>query len=162
MLLKIIIVLVLIGFVLSLGLAGYALMGEAQRGDPAEMIAPLQAQISQLEADLAVARDAGAQAASWIMLRLPREVSGLWQDWLAEHAPERADKIMSRLREMHGGKDYDPRWHHRMRGTGEYAEMIAARFRLAVKRLGLETAMPGMRTDLFRPPPRAGDQLSLF
>lgn len=70
----------------------------------------------ELEALLAAGREAGADAASWIMLRLPREVSELWQDWLQEHEPDRAAKVMARLREMHGGRDYDPRWGHRMRG----------------------------------------------
>jgi DNA repair photolyase len=116
----------------------------------------------ELEALLAAGQDAGADAASWIMLRLPREVSQLWQDWLHEHAPDRATKVMARLREMHGGRDYDPRWGHRMRGEGEYAEMIARRFRLACKRLGLAERTAPLRTDLFAKPLQPGDQLSLF
>jgi len=116
----------------------------------------------ELEDLLEAGQKAGADAASWIMLRLPREVSTLWQEWLATHEPDRADKVMSRLREMHGGRDYDPRWGHRMRGEGEYAEMIAKRFKLAVKRLGLRTQSPPLRCDLFAKPPQAGDQLSLF
>ena len=116
----------------------------------------------ELEALLEAGKQAGADAASWIMLRLPREVSGLWQEWLAEHEPHRAGKIMARLREMHGGKDYDPRWGHRMRGEGTYAEMIAQRFKATVKRLGLETKSVPLRCDLFAVPPQVGDQLSLF
>ncbi len=116
----------------------------------------------ELEALLAAGQEAGADAASWIMLRLPREVSELWQDWLQEHEPDRAAKVMARLREMHGGRDYDPRWGHRMRGEGEYADMIARRFRLACKRLGLAERSPPLRTDLFAKPAQAGDQLSLF
>ena len=116
----------------------------------------------ELEALLAAAAAAGADAASWIMLRLPREVSPLWQEWLQEHAPGRAAKVMARLREMHGGRDYDPRWGHRMRGEGRYAEMIAQRFRAAVKRLGLQEKTPPLRCDLFARPPQAGDQLALF
>lgn len=116
----------------------------------------------ELENMLKAAKDAGSVAASWIMLRLPREVSGLWQEWLAEHQPGRAAKVMARLREMHGGKDYDPRWSHRMRGEGIYAEMIAKRFKAAAARLGLDEKQPGLRTDLFRLPPQAGDQLDLF
>jgi DNA repair photolyase len=96
------------------------------------------------------------------MLRLPREVSGLWQEWLAEHAPDRAAKVMARLREMHGGRDYDPRWGHRMRGQGVHAQMIARRFRVAARRLGFDRATPPLRCDLFAVPPKAGDQLSLF
>lgn len=116
----------------------------------------------ELEALLEAGRAAGADAASWIMLRLPREVSQLWQEWLAEHEPGRADKVMARLREMHGGKDYDPRWGHRMRGEGVHAELIAKRFTAAVARLGLATQTESLRSDLFARPARAGDQLALF
>lgn len=116
----------------------------------------------ELESLLAAGAEAGADTASWIMLRLPREVSPLWQEWLAEHAPARAAKVMARLREMHGGRDYDPRWGHRMRGEGEYAQMIAKRFRAACKRIGLAQEAPALRCDLFRVPPQPGDQLSLF
>ena len=116
----------------------------------------------ELESILKAGADMGATSASWIMLRLPREVSLLWQEWLAEHFPDRAARIMARLREMHGGKDYDARWGHRMRGEGEYAEMVQARFRLALKRAGLsETATP-LRCDLFRPPARDDRQLTLL
>ncbi|MGR3270370.1 radical SAM protein [Thalassococcus profundi] len=116
----------------------------------------------ELEAILAAGADAGADAASWIMLRLPHEVSALWRDWLAEHYPDRAERIMGHLRAMHGGKDYDSRWHHRMRGEGPYAQVIAHRFAVAARRLGLDRTTAPLRADLFRPPPRAGDQLSLF
>ncbi len=116
----------------------------------------------ELEHLLEAGRDAGADTASWIMLRLPREVSVLWKDWLAQHEPARAEKVMSRLREMHGGREYDPRWGHRMRGEGEYAEVIAQRFKLAVKRLGLRVDAHPLRADLFAKPPQAGDQLSLL
>ncbi|MEW2911501.1 PA0069 family radical SAM protein [Leisingera sp. JC11] len=116
----------------------------------------------ELEALLAAGAEAGADAASWIMLRLPREVSELWQEWLAEHEPGRAAKVMARLREMHGGRDYDPRWGHRMRGEGRYAEMIAQRFKAACKRLGLQERAEALRCDLFSRPPQPGDQLALF
>ncbi|WP_253276800.1 PA0069 family radical SAM protein [Ruegeria sp. 6PALISEP08] len=116
----------------------------------------------ELENLLAAGRDAGADAASWIMLRLPREVSQLWQEWLAEHQPARAEKVMSKLRDMHGGRDYDPRWGHRMRGEGEYAGIIAQRFSKACKRLGLALRSAPLRCDLFAVPPQPGDQMSLF
>ena len=116
----------------------------------------------ELEAILAAGRDAGARHASWIMLRLPREVSPLVQEWLATHYPDRAERIMARLRDMHGGKEYDAGWHKRMRGEGPYAEMVAQRFDLAVKRLGLTRAGVPLHCDLFRPPSKKGDQLSLF
>ncbi|MFC6642985.1 MULTISPECIES: PA0069 family radical SAM protein [Sulfitobacter] len=116
----------------------------------------------ELEAILAAGRDAGARHAGWIMLRLPREVSPLVQEWLATHYPDRAERIMARLRDMHGGKEYDAGWHKRMRGEGPYAQMVAQRFDLAVKRLGLTRAGVPLRCDLFRPPSEKGDQLSLF
>ena len=116
----------------------------------------------ELEHLLEAGQQAGADAASWIMLRLPREVSELWQDWLAEHAPGSAEKVMARLREMHGGKDYDPRWGHRMRGEGEYAKIIAQRFSNTCKRLGLQVKSAPLRCDLFAVPPQPGDQMNLF
>jgi len=86
----------------------------------------------ELEAILAAGKAAGAEAASWIMLRLPREVAPLWRGWLAEHYPDRTERVMSKLREMHGGQDYDARWGHRMRGTGPYAALMAQRFKRAI------------------------------
>lgn len=116
----------------------------------------------ELERILEAGRDAGAQAASYIMLRLPREVADLWQDWLQEHYPDRATRVMNHLRDMHGGEVYSAKWFQRMKGEGVYAELIAQRFRKAVRRLGLDAAQPPLRCDLFRVPPRKGDQLSLF
>ncbi|RAP39907.1 radical SAM protein [Rhodovulum viride] len=128
------------------------------------MVAPVIPALTdpELEAILARARAAGAEAASWIMLRLPREVGPLFSDWLARHCPDRAGRVLARLREMHGGEIYSPDWGRRMRGEGPYAEIVAQRFRLTVARLGLATAQPELSTALFRVPPRAGDQLSLF
>ncbi|MFT7595665.1 MAG: DNA repair photolyase [Paracoccaceae bacterium] len=116
----------------------------------------------EVEALLQAGHDAGADAASWIMLRLPREVSQIWQDWLAEHEPGRAARVMARLREMHGGKDYDARWGHRMRGQGHYADMVAGRFKRAARQLGLDRQTQALRCDLFAVPSKPGDQLSLF
>ena len=128
------------------------------------MVAPVIPGLTdhEIERLLSAARDAGAVAASWVMLRLPFEVAGLFEDWLDRHAPHRRDKVLARLREMHGGKLYSADWGHRMRGEGLHAEMIGKRFRLAVRRLGLDRDLPPLRSDLFRVPPRAGDQLSLF
>ncbi|MES2969783.1 MAG: PA0069 family radical SAM protein [Pseudomonadota bacterium] len=128
------------------------------------MVAPVIPGLTdhELEPILSAARDAGAQTASWIMLRLPLEVSPLVQDWLATHQPGRAAKVMARLREAHGGKEYDPNWGKRMRGEGAYSELIGKRFKLAVARLGLKEQATPLRCDLFAAPPRAGDQLSLF
>jgi DNA repair photolyase len=116
----------------------------------------------EIEGLLMAGQGAGATAASWVMLRLPLEVSQLFRDWLATHYPDRAGRVMARVREMHGGQDYASDWGHRMRGSGTYAEMIAQRFDLAAKRLGLDRAQPKLRCDLFNPPPKKGDQLSLF
>ncbi|QFT93177.1 Radical SAM superfamily protein [Roseovarius sp. THAF9] len=105
---------------------------------------------------------AGADAASWIMLRLPLEVSPLFREWLAETCPDRAARVMGHVRDMHGGKDYASDWGRRMRGSGPYAEMVAQRFKVAAKRLGLDRKQPPLRCDLFEPPARAGDQMELF
>jgi len=128
------------------------------------MVAPVVPGLTdhEIEALLAAGSEAGADAASWIMLRLPREVSELWQQWLAEHEPGRAAKVMARLREMHGGRDYDPRWGQRMRGEGEYARMIGHRFKGACKRLDLLEKTAELRRDLFACPAQPGDQLSFF
>lgn len=116
----------------------------------------------ELERIVEAGAKAGAVAASWIMLRLPLEVSPLWQDWLAEHYPDRAARVMARLREMHGGKDYSADWGRRMRGEGPYAQLIARRFDVATRKLGLDAPLPPLRTDLFCAPARPGDQLCLF
>lgn len=128
------------------------------------MVAPVIPALTdpEMETILEAAKAAGAQAASWIMLRLPREVAPLFRAWLEEQYPDRAARVMARVREMHGGQDYRADWGHRMRGEGPYAEMIGQRFRLAVKRLGFATGLPALRTDLFRVPPKTGDQLELF
>lgn len=116
----------------------------------------------ELEKILGAGRDAGASAASYIMLRLPREVADLWQSWLQEHYPDRANRIMGHIRDMHGGEVYSAKWFHRMKGEGVYADLVGQRFRRAIKALGLDVAHPPLRCDLFRVPPRKGDQLSLF
>jgi DNA repair photolyase len=78
----------------------------------------------ELEAILKAARDAGAVMASSIPLRLPLEVSELWQDWLAEHYPDRLGRVMTKIRDMHGGRDYDPEWGKRMTGEGLWADLL--------------------------------------
>ncbi len=116
----------------------------------------------ELESILEAARDAGAVAASAITLRLPREVAGLFREWLAEHEPGRAAHVLARLRELHGGKDYDSAWGTRMTGQGPFADLLRRRFEVVCTRLGLARQTPPLRTDLFRRPPRKGEQLSLF
>lgn len=128
------------------------------------MMAPVVPSITdhEIESVLSAGKDAGARAASWIMLRLPREVSPMFREWLTEHFADRADRVMARVREMHGGQDYDAAWGRRMRGEGHYAAMIAARFKISARRLGLAQHLPELTCNLFRPPVQTGDQLSLF
>ena len=116
----------------------------------------------ELEALMEAGRDAGARAANTIPLRLPLEVAQLFRGWLEATLPDRAARVMGRVRELHGGRDYDPEFGTRMRGQGLWAELIHRRADLARKRLGLGEGLPALRCDLFRPPPKAGDQLTLF
>ncbi len=116
----------------------------------------------EIEAVLAAGKAAGAIAASCIVLRLPREVAGLFKDWLHESFPDRAARIMGRVRELHGGQDYDPDFGKRMTGQGVWAQLFKLRFDLACTRLGLERELPALRCDQFKVPPQVGDQLSLF
>ena len=116
----------------------------------------------ELEAILMAGAEAGAVAGSAIVLRLPREVSGLFRDWLAEAFPDRAERVLGRVRELHGGLDYDPAFGRRMTGQGVWAELLWKRFAVAMRRAGLTEEMTPLRRDLFRVPPRPGDQLSLF
>ncbi len=97
-----------------------------------------------------------------MLLRLPLEIKDLFREWLEDNVPDRAKHVMSLVRQMRGGKDYDSQWHTRMKGTGPYAEMIARRFHMAVKRLGLNQQRSPLALDKFRRPPRPGDQLPLF
>jgi DNA repair photolyase len=116
----------------------------------------------ELEAVMEAGRDAGAAYANSIPLRLPLEVADLFRDWIEATFPDRAARIMGRVRELHGGRDYDPEFGTRMTGQGLWADLIRKRADLARKRLGLGAGLPPLRTDLFRPPPRSGDQLTLF
>jgi DNA repair photolyase len=137
----------------------------AQAGIPVRVqVSPLIPALTdhELEAVLQAACEAGAGYANSIPLRLPLEVAGLFRDWLAATVPDRAARVMGRVRELHGGRDYDPEFGTRMTGQGLWADLIRKRADLARRRLGLLAGMPPLRTDLFQPPPRAGDQLALF
>lgn len=116
----------------------------------------------ELESVLAAAAGKGATSAGYVLLRLPLEIKDLFREWLEAREPGRAKHVMSLIRQMRGGKDYDSAWHTRMKGTGPYAEMIAKRFQLAVKRFGLNQERAPLSTAHFRRPPRTGDQLRLL
>ena len=95
------------------------------------------------------------------MLRLPWEVAPLFRQWLEVHYPQRAARVMHRIQEMRGGKDYDSDFATRMKGSGTWAELLKQRFGKAAKRLGFNAKKVDFRTDLFRPPAPAG-QHTLF
>lgn len=113
----------------------------ALQGVPAGvMTAPIIPVVNdrEMERILELAAEAGACCAGYVLLRLPYEVKELFREWLSTHLPERAEHVMSIIRQMRGGKDYQSEFGTRMRGTGEYAELIAKRFRVACKKFHLE------------------------
>jgi DNA repair photolyase len=111
---------------------------------------------------LAAARAAGAKSASWVLLRLPRPVDGLFERWLAEHYPERRARILARIRDTRGGRLSDATFGRRQSGEGEYAAQIAALFAAAARRCGLDRPLPPLSAAAFRRPPGAGEQLRLL
>jgi len=116
----------------------------------------------ELEDILAAAAQAGARWAGYVLLRLPYEIKDLFAAWLTEHYPQRAEHVMSLIRAMRGGRENDPRFGARMRGTGPYALLLKNRFRLACRRLNLNvTGRDALSTTLFRPPVGPGGQLRL-
>ncbi len=116
----------------------------------------------ELERILEAARDAGASTAFSIVLRLPWEVNPLFQQWLTQHVPERAARIMARVREMRGGKDNDSAFGTRMTGQGVWAQLLRQRFEKACTRLGLNRKRVELDLTQFRPPARDPAQRSLF
>ncbi len=118
---------------------------------------------AELEAILEQARRAGAIAAGYTLLRLPLELKALFGEWLETHFPAKKKRVLSLLADCHGGTLYDSAWSRRMTGKGPYAEMLAARFASAAKRLGL-LPRPSVPLDAsrFSPPPSLGGQLRLF
>ncbi|MDP2619687.1 MAG: PA0069 family radical SAM protein [Hyphomicrobiales bacterium] len=137
----------------------------AEAGIPTSvMVAPVIPALNDAEIEqiLMSAASAGAKEAGYILLRLPLEVRDLFQEWLLANFPDRAGKVLSILRGMRGGKDYDATWGRRMRGSGPYAWLLGRRFELAAKRFGLNEEKAKLRTDLFTRPPPQGEQLSLF
>jgi len=119
-----------------------------------------------MEEVLESAAAAGAAEAAYVILRLPNELKVLFKEWLAAHYPQRADHVISIVRQMRGGRDNDPRFGERMSGTGNYAELIEKRFDIACRRFGLNghgagRNPPELDCTLFRPP-SSGGQLHLF
>jgi DNA repair photolyase len=116
----------------------------------------------EMESILERAREAGATNAGYVLLRLPLEIKDLFREWLEAQQPGRAAHVMSLIRSMRGGKDYDAEWGKRMKGEGVFADLMAKRFKLACERLGLNKEWAPLRVDLFKPPPRTGDQMQLL
>lgn len=127
------------------------------------MVAPIIPQLNDrdLEAILEAAAANGASGAGWVLIRLPLEVAPLFREWLDAHYPQRAAHIMSLIRQMRGGRDYDSTFGSRMRGSGEFAALLEKRFAIACRRLGLDRGREhvGLDTSRFHPPTpaRRGD-----
>lgn len=118
------------------------------------MMAPIVPALNEAEIEglLQASADHGARWAGYVLLRLPRELKDVMHEWLLQHYPDRAARVISLLREMRGGKDYDSDWFRRGRGEGPRARLIAVRFARALRRFGLDGPRPPLRTDLFCPP----------
>ena len=116
----------------------------------------------ELEQVLQAAQASGASRAFSIVLRLPWELSPLFQQWLEQHFPERAARVMARLRDMRGGRDNDPRFGTRMHGEGIWARLLRQRFEKACARLGLNRERIDLDLGAFRPPAAQAGQASLF
>ncbi|MEP6632810.1 MAG: PA0069 family radical SAM protein [Luteimonas sp.] len=127
------------------------------------MVAPVIPMITDrdLEAILEAAYGAGARSAGYVLLRLPHELKEIWREWLHLHYPERAQHVMSLIRQMRGGKDYDSTFGKRMRGEGPFADLIAMRFAKAYKRLGF-ARLPPLDSTRFIAPRKPSPQAELF
>ncbi len=128
------------------------------------MVAPVVPALndSEIDAILKAAAAAGAREAGYVLLRLPLEVRDLFCEWLTSAYPDRAAHVLSLMRQMRQGKDYDAAWGRRQTGTGPYAWSIGRRFEIACGRLGLNRRKLGLSTAQFRKPPQSGDQLTLL
>ncbi len=129
------------------------------------MYAPVVPAINdhELEAVLEAAATAGAKTAGYVLLRLPGEVKDLFYEWLELHYPDRARKVRGRIRDLRGGRDNDPRFGHRMRGQGPWAELLKRRFDASCRKTGLGSHRESpLTTELFRPPNRSPDQMELW
>ncbi|HUP64990.1 MAG TPA: PA0069 family radical SAM protein [Thermoanaerobaculia bacterium] len=126
------------------------------------MVAPVIPGINDHEIPriLEAAAAAGAEWAGYVMLRLPHAVGPIFEAWLEQHFPDRKEKVMNRVREMRGGKMYDPRWKIRQKGEGVFADQVGLLFDTAAKRAGLNRRQFELSADHFRRP--AEPQLGLF
>jgi DNA repair photolyase len=133
------------------------------------MVAPIVPFLNDgdIEAVIEAAARAGARSAHFTVLRLPHELREVFTDWLRERFPDRAERVLARIRDLRGGRMNDPRFHDRMRGEGVWAELIARRFAMAVRRHGLSRDRVPLTAERFAPPAQAqpggdGAQASLF
>ena len=116
-----------------------------------------------MEAVLERAAEAGANMAGYTVLRLPWELKTLFREWLAIHVPQRAEHVMSLVRQMNGGRDYDPDFHTRMRGQGPFAELLRRRFEVACRKHGFHRVRElGLDRSRFTPPRKRSPQGELF
>ncbi len=116
----------------------------------------------ELEAVLQRAAEAGASTAAYVALRLPLEIKDLFREWLEANVPDRASRVMSLVRQMRGGRDYDPQWGKRMKGEGPIADLLSRRFAIAQRRFGLDRPLPPLDLSQFKPPAAANPQGDLF
>jgi DNA repair photolyase len=116
----------------------------------------------EMEAVLERAAAAGARGAGYVALRLPMEIKDLFREWLQTDHPDRASRVMSLVRQMRGGKDYDSQWGKRMKGEGPIADLMSRRFSVAKTRYGLASPLGDLDLTRFRVPPKTGDQIDLF
>ena len=115
----------------------------------------------EIENLLEAAADHGATRAGYVLLRLPYEIKDLFHEWLVQHVPDRAARVINHIRDMRGGKDYDANWHERMRGGGPVADIISRRFGRCAAKLGMNQPRGALRTDLFRIIEDYGGQMRL-
>ncbi len=127
------------------------------------MAAPMIPGLNDMEMEriMQSAADAGAGKAHYTLVRLPYELKTLFEEWLRINYPDRAEKVLAHITEMHGGKLYNPTFGVRGRGIGVVAELMKQRFELARKRYGLDVERPPLRSDLFRAPAHEGQQFAL-
>ena len=137
----------------------------ASAGIPAAvMVAPIIPAINDAEIEriLDAAAAAGAESAGYVTLKMPFEIKDLFREWLREHFPDKEKHVISLVRELHGGKDYDSSWGKRQTGSGPYAWSIGRRFELACERLGLNKKRSKLTVAHFHPPKQSRNQLDLF